>query len=94
MFNQAKNIYKEVSKKYITENMKGNKVNNISNSNNKLDLDSNNIDYNIKLDSKGNIKDFQVSNDTYCLSGKFKNLSELIVDKITEGKCQKVEKSF
>ena len=91
---EAKNIYKEVSKKYITENMKGNKVDNISNSNNKLDLDSNNIDYNIKLDSKGYIKNFQVSNDTYCLSGKFKNLSELTVDKITEGKCQKVEKSF
>lgn len=91
---EAKTIYKEVTKKYITENMKGNKVNNISNSNNKLDLDSNNLDYNIKLDSKGNIKNFQVSNDTYCLSGKFKNLNELTVDKITEGKCQKVEKSF
>ncbi len=103
MFNQAKKdvfltevktIYKEVSKKYISENMKGNKVNNISNSSNKLDLDSNNLDYNIKLDSKGNIKDFQVSNDTYCLSGKFKNLSELTIDKITEGECQKLKKSF
>ena len=80
MFNQAK------KDTFLTEAKKIYK--------DKLDLDSNNIDYNIKLDSKGNIKDFQVSNDTYCLSGKFKNLSELTVDKITEGKCQKVEKSF
>ena len=34
---EAKTIYKEVSKKYITESMKGNKVRSISNSNNKLD---------------------------------------------------------
>ena len=97
MFNQAKkdtflteskNIYKEISKKYISETMKGNKINIISNTNNQLDLESNNLKYNIKLKGDGSIKKFQVSNGTYCLSGKFNNLSELTTDKITEGKCE------
>ena len=97
MFNQAKkdtflteskNIYKEISKKYISETMKGNKINNISNTNNKLDLESNNLKYNVKLNNDGSIKEFEVSNGTYCLSGKFNNLSELTTDKITEGKCE------
>ena len=97
MFNQAKkdtflteskNIYKEISKKYISETMKGNKINNISNTNNKLDLESNNLKYSVKLNNDGSIKEFEVSNGTYCLSGKFNNLSELTTDKITEGKCE------
>ena len=97
MFNQAKkdtflteskNIYKEISKKYISETMRGNKINNISNTNNKLDLESNNLKYNVKLNNDGSIKEFEVSNGTYCLSGKFNNLSELTTDKITEGKCE------
>ena len=99
MFNQAKkdtflteskNIYKEISKKYISETMKGNKINIISNTNNQLDLESNNLKYNIKLKGDGSIKKFQVSNGTYCLSGKFNNLSELTTDKITEGKCEEI----
>ena len=97
MFNQAKkdtflteskNIYKEISKKYISETMRGNKINIISNTNNKLDLESNNLKYNIKLNDDGSIKEFEVSNGTYCLSGKFNNLSELTTDKITEGECE------
>ncbi len=97
MFNQAKkdtflteskNIYKEISKKYISETMKGNKINIISNTNNKLDLESNNLKYNVKLNNDGSIKEFEVSNGTYCLSGKFNNLSELTTDKITEGECE------
>lgn len=87
---EAKTVYKEVSKKYISESMRGNKVRNISNSNNKLDLESNDLVYNVKLDSKGNIRSFQVSNDTYCLSGKFNSLGELTADKITEGECEHI----
>ena len=85
---EAKTIYKEISKKYISETMKGNKINIISNTNNKLDLESNNLKYNIKLNNDGSIKKFEVSNGTYCLSGKFNNLSELTTDKITEGECE------
>ena len=86
----AKNIYKEISKKYITENMRGNNINAISNDNNKLDMDTNDLKYNVKLDNKGNIKSFEVSNDTYCISGKFNNLNELTEEKIKEGECDKV----
>ena len=85
---EAKTVYKEISKKYISETMRGNKINIISNTNNKLDLESNDLKYNIKLKDDGSIKKFQVSNGTYCLSGKFNNLSELTTDKITEGKCE------
>ena len=97
MFNQAKkdtflteskNIYKEISKKYISETMKGNKISNISNDNNKLELESNALKYNIKLNDDGSIKKFEVSNGTYCLSGEFNNLSDLTTDKITEGECE------
>ena len=97
MFNQAKkdtflteskNIYKEISKKYISETMKGNKINIISNTNNKLDLESNNLKYNVKLKNDGSIKKFEVSNGTYCISGKFNNLSDLTTDKIIEGECE------
>lgn len=83
----AKNVYKEISKKYISESMRGNNISSISNDNNKLDMDTSDLKYSVKLDSKGNITDFQVSNDTYCISGKFNNLGELTTDKITEGKC-------
>ena len=85
---EAKTIYKEISKKYISETMRGNKISIISNDNNKLELESNNLKYNIKLKGDGSIKKFQVSNGTYCLSGKFNNLSELTTDKITEGECE------
>ena len=85
---EAKTVYKEISKKYISETMRGNKINIISNTNNKLDLESNDLKYNIKLKDDGSIKKFQVSNGTYCLSGKFNNLSELTTDKITEGECE------
>ena len=99
MFNQAKkdvfltdakNIYKEISKKYISENMKGNKISNISNNNNKLDMDTNDLKYNVKLNNDGSIKKFEVSNGNYCISGKFNNLSDLTTDKITEGKCEEI----
>ena len=88
--NDARNIYKEVTKKYITESMRGNNINVISNDNNKLDMDTNDLKYNVKLDSKGNIKSFEVSNDTYCISGKFNNLGELTIDKVKEGVCETV----
>ena len=86
---EAKTIYKEISKKYISEAMKGNKISDISNDNNKLELESNALKYNVKLNDDGSIKKFEVSNGTYCLSGEFNNLSDLTTDKIIEGKCKK-----
>ena len=85
---EAKTIYKEISKKYISETMKGNKISIISNDNNKLELESNDLKYKVKLKNDGSIKKFEVSNGNYCISGKFNNLSDLTTDKITEGKCE------
>ena len=87
---EAKTIYKEISKKYISETMRGNKISIISNTNNKLDLESNNLKYKVKLNNDGSIKKFEVSNGNYCISGKFNNLSDLTTDKITEGKCEEI----
>ena len=85
---EAKTIYKEISKKYISETMRGNKISIISNDNNKLELESNDLKYKVKLKNDGSIKRFEVSNGNYCISGKFNNLSDLTTDKITEGKCE------
>mgnify|MGYP004616288187 CR=1 FL=1 len=87
---EAKTIYKEISKKYISETMRGNKISIISNTNNKLDLESNDLKYKVKLNNDGSIKKFEVSNENYCISGKFNNLSDLTTDKITEGKCEEI----
>ena len=87
---EAKTIYKEISKKYISETMRGNKINIISNDNNKLELESNDLKYKVKLNNDGSIKKFEVSNENYCISGKFNNLSDLTTDKITEGKCEEI----
>ena len=87
---EAKTIYKEISKKYISETMRGNKISIISNDNNKLELESNDLKYKVKLKNDGSIKKFEVSNGNYCISGKFNNLSELTTDKITEGKCEEI----
>ena len=87
---EAKTIYKEISKKYISETMRGNKISIISNTNNKLDLESNNLKYKVKLNNDGSVKKFEVSNENYCISGKFNNLSDLTTDKITEGKCEEI----
>ena len=88
---EAKNIYKEVSKKYIIENMRGNKITKISNDKNKLDMESNNLEYDISLDKNGKVKHFQVSDGTYCISGKISNLSELTIDKISDGVCSEYD---
>ena len=85
---EAKTVYKEISKKYISETMRGNKISIISNDNNKLELESNDLKYKVKLKNDGSIKKFEVSNGNYCISGKFNNLSELTTDKITEGECE------
>ena len=85
---EAKTVYKEISKKYISETMRGNKISIISNDNNKLELESNDLKYKVKLKNDGSIKKFEVSNGNYCISGKFNNLSDLTTDKIIEGKCE------
>ena len=65
---EAQNLAKEVSSKYISESMKGNKVTVISNKQNPLDMTGRKLEYNFELDSQGKIKNMIVSNGTYCIS--------------------------
>ena len=64
---EAKTIAQDVSSKYITESMKGNKLTTISNKQNSLDLSGRNIEYEFKLDSNGKIKSMMVYDGTYCV---------------------------
>ncbi|MDD6653008.1 MAG: BspA family leucine-rich repeat surface protein [Clostridium sp.] len=65
---EVQNLAKEVSSKYISESMKGNKVTVISNKQNPLDMTGRELEYNFELDSQGKIKNMIVSNGTYCIS--------------------------
>ena len=65
---EAQSLAKEVSSKYISESMKGNKVTVISNKQNPLDMTGRELEYNFELDSQGKIKNMWVSNGTYCIS--------------------------
>ena len=84
---EARTIYKEAEKKYISDSINGNTVKTINSKTNKLDLTGNKMDYDIKLDSKGKITDFKAYDGTYCISGKFNNINELDIDKVIEGNC-------
>ena len=64
---EAKTLARDVSSKYITESMKGNKLTTISNKQNSLDLSGRNIEYNFELDSQGKIKRMMVYDGTYCV---------------------------
>ena len=86
---EAKTIYKEVSRKYLTESMKGNSISEISNSNNKLDMETD-LTYNITLNSDGKVNHFQAGNDDYCISGNYSDMNDLTIDKVQEGKCSSV----
>lgn len=88
---EARTIYKEAQKKYISDSISGNNVNTISSNGNKLDLTGNKVDYDIKIDSAGNITDFKAYDGTYCISGKFNDISELDIDEVIEGKCETKE---
>ena len=88
---EARTIYKEAQKKYVSESILGNNVNTISSNGNKLDLTGNKIDYDIKLDSAGNITDFKAYDGTYCISGKFNDISKLDIAEVIEGECENKE---
>ncbi len=65
---EAKTLAQDVSSKYISESMKGNKLSVISNKKNSLDLSGRDLEYNFKLDGQGKIKNMIVSDGTYCIS--------------------------
>ena len=60
---EAKTIYSEVSKKYISESMKGNKLTYISSEDDtKLEMTGRNLQYCVLLNTDGSVKSMKVSN--------------------------------
>ena len=60
---EAKTVYSEVSKKYISENMKGNKLTYISSEDDtKLEMTGRNLQYCVLLNTDGSVKSMKVSN--------------------------------
>ena len=60
---EAKTIYSEVSKKYISENMKGNKLTYISSEDDtKLEMTGRDLQYCVLLNTDGSVKSMKVSN--------------------------------
>ena len=60
---EAKTIYSEVSKKYISESMKGNKLTYVSSEDDtKLDMTGKSLKYCVLLNADGSVKSMKVSN--------------------------------
>lgn len=84
---EAKNIYQEASKKYVSSSFNGVKLSYLTSKNNDLDINNKNYEYNIKLDNKGAVSDFRVSNKSYCIKGKVTDINDLTIDDIETEYC-------
>ena len=99
---EAKTIYSEVSKKYITESMKGNKLTYISSEDDtKLSMTGKELQYCVLLNSDGSVSEMKVSNGTWVATlPKGKNITNLTSKDLTDGNldndntCPKTPKSF
>ena len=96
MYNQSKkNIFltevksalNESTDKYISENMKGNKLEHINSlDETKLNLNNNKLKYEIKLDDSGKVLSYIISDSNYCIDSN-KNINSITIDDITDGNC-------
>lgn len=87
---ETKTVIKKTSDKYISEVMKGNKIDHINSlDETKLNLSNNNLKYDIKLDNKGNVLSYVISDGNYCLESS-KNIYDVTNDDITDGSCDSV----
>ena len=84
---EAKTIYSEVSKKYISESMKGNKLTYISSEDDtKLEMTGRDLQYCVFLNNDGSVKSMKVSNGEWIAelpSGK--KITDLNASNVTEG---------
>ena len=84
---EAKTLYSEVSKKYISETMKGNKLTYISSEDDtKLEMTGRNLQYCVLLNTDGSVKSMKVSNGEWIAelpSGK--KITDLNASNVTEG---------
>ena len=80
---EAQNVLKTTTNKVIEESVSGKKINVVSNIKNPLNLTGEKINYNVKLDNQGKIKDYVISNDNFCISSK-KEYDKLTIDDVSE----------
>ena len=80
---EAQNVLKTTTNKVIEESVSGKKINVVSNTKNPLNLTGEKINYNVKLDNQGKIKDYVISNDNFCISSK-KEYDKLTIDDVSE----------
>ena len=84
---EAKTLYSEVSKKYISETMKGNKLTYISSEDDtKLEMTGRDLQYCVLLNTDGSVKSMKVSNGEWIAelpSGK--KITDLNASNVTEG---------
>ena len=84
---EAKTVYSEVSKKYISESMKGNKLTYVSSEDStKLDMTGKKLQYCVLLNADGSVKSMKVSNGTWIaeLSGN-KKITDLKSSDLKDG---------
>ena len=90
---EAKTIYSEVSKKYISESMKGNKLTYVSSEDNtKLDMTGKKLQYCVLLNADGSVKSMKISNGTWIaeLSGN-KKITDLKSSDLKDGNLDNEE---
>ena len=84
---EAKTVYTEVSKKYISESMKGNKLTYVSSEDDtKLDMTGRDLQYCVFLNTDGSVSEMKVSNGTWVATlDKGKKITDLNSSNVTEG---------
>ena len=90
---EAKTVYSEVSKKYISESMKGNKLTYVSSEDDtKLDMTGKSLKYCVLLNADGSVKSMKVSNGTWVaeLSGN-KKITDLKSSDLKDGNLDNEE---
>ena len=90
---EAQNLAKEVSSKYISESMKGNKLTYVSSEDDtKLDMTGKKLQYCVLLNADGSVKSMKVSNGTWIaeLSGN-KKITDLKSSDLKDGNLDNEE---
>ena len=84
---ETKSVVEGSLKKYISESIKGNKIDHVSSlDETKLNLNGTKLSYEIKLDNNGNVLSYMVSDGNYCIDSN-KNVNELNNEDIIDGSC-------
>ena len=90
---EAQTLYKETSKKFISESSKGNKLSTVSSKNDtKLDMTGENLDYCVILDNQGKVTKFAVGNNSYFMVlNDINDVESITKDDVQDGKLTEMK---